>query len=189
MKSHIKPGDQVLVLGPGPIGLLCAQMARIAGAGALIVCGMTRDQSRLKVAAALGATHTVNVEETSVVEIARSIGDGLGVDLVIDATGASESLKLALDVVRPGGQITKVGWGPRPLGFSLDPLVQKAVTLQGSFSHTFKNWERVVEMLASGQINIDPIVTRTAPLEEWHDCFDGMDNGRYVKAVLTPSHA
>lgn len=186
VKSHVRPGDIVLVLGPGPIGLLCAEMTRIAGAGPLIVCGVTGDVSRLGVAGTLGATHTVNVDETSPVEVVRAIGDGLGADLVIDATGASAPLKLALEAVRPGGQVTKVGWGPQPLGFSLDPLVQKAVTLRGSFSHTFKNWEKVVAMLASGQINLEPIISMTTTLEEWRDCFEGMDSGKYVKAVLTP---
>ena len=72
------------------------------------------------------------------------------------------------------------------IGFSLDPLVQKAVTLQGSFSHTFRNWEQVVKLLAGGQINLAPIVSRVSPLEGWRDAFDGMHSGRYVKAVLQP---
>ncbi|HJZ67997.1 MAG TPA: zinc-binding dehydrogenase, partial [Blastocatellia bacterium] len=101
--------------------------------------------------------------------------------------GASAALQMALEIVRPGGQITKVGWGPQPLNFSLDPLVQKAVRLQGSFSHTFKNWEKVVAMLAAGQINLGPIISQVAALDQWQDCFDGMHEGRYVKAVLRPN--
>ena len=57
----------------------------------------------------------------------------LGADCVIDAAGVSATLKIAMDLVRPNGQITKVGWGPQPLGFSIDPLVQKNVTLAGKF--------------------------------------------------------
>jgi alcohol dehydrogenase/L-iditol 2-dehydrogenase len=186
VKSHIRPGDVVVILGPGPIGLLCAEMARLSGAGTLIVSGMAQDAPRLAAARALGATHTVNCQETDLVELVRSVGDGLGADLIVDAAGASAALRQALEIVRPGGQITKVGWGPQPLGFSLDPLVQKAVTLQGSFSHTFKNWEKVIAMLAAGQINLQPIISRVAPLDEWRDCFDGMHDGRYVKAVLQP---
>jgi len=186
-KSHIQPGDTVVVIGPGPIGLLCAEMARLAGASTLIVVGTAQDESRLAAALSIGATHAVNVQETDMPALLRGIGDGLGADLVVDAAGASAALKLALDIVRPGGQITKVGWGPQPLNFSLDPLVQKAVRLQGSFSHTFKNWEKVVGMLASGQINLDPIISQVASLESWQDCFDGMHTGRYVKAVLQPN--
>ena len=186
VKSHIRPGDTVVVLGPGPIGLLCAEMARLAGAGNLIVSGMTRDASRLESARALGVTHAIDGEETDLVDFIRGLSDGLGAELVVDATGASAALELALKIVRPGGQITKVGWGPQPLNFSLDPLVQKAVTLQGSFSHTFRNWEKVVGMLASNQINLDPIISRVAELGDWCECFDGMHSGEYVKAVLQP---
>jgi alcohol dehydrogenase/L-iditol 2-dehydrogenase len=186
VKSHIRPGDIVVVLGPGPIGLLCAEMARISGAGTVIISGMSQDASRLDAAHALGVTYAINAEETDLLALIRELGDGLGADLIVDATGTSIALKQALEIVRPGGQITKVGWGPQPLGFSLDPLVQKAITLQGSFSHTFKNWEKVVAMLDAGQINLDPIISCVAPLETWRDCFDGMHTGRYVKAVLQP---
>jgi alcohol dehydrogenase/L-iditol 2-dehydrogenase len=186
VKSAIRPGDMVVVVGPGPIGLLCAEMARLAGAGTLIVAGITRDASRLEVARTLGITEAVNVENTNLVEYLKELSDGLGADLVVDAAGGSAALQLALEIVRPGGQITKVGWGREPLNFSLDPLVQKAVRLQGSFSHTFQNWEKVVAMLAAGQINLVPMISRVAPLDQWQDCFDGMYSGEYVKAVLRP---
>jgi L-iditol 2-dehydrogenase len=187
VKSPIRPGDTVVVIGPGPIGLLCAEMARIAGARNLIVAGIAQDAPRLEVARALGATHALDVQKTNPVEFLRGISDGLGADVVIDAAGASAALKTALDIVRPGGHITKVGWGPQPLNFSLDPLVQKAVRLQGSFSHTFENWEKVVAMLSARQINLDPIISQVAALDRWKDCFDGMHTGKYVKAVLRPN--
>ena len=186
VKSRVRPGDVVVVLGPGPIGLIAAEMARISGAGTLIVAGMSQDAPRLAAARALGVTHAVDLETADLAALVRTLGDGLGADLVVDATGTSIALKTALDVVRPGGQVTKVGWGPQPLSFSLDPLVLKAVTLQGSFSHTFRNWEQVVKLLASGQINLEPIVSRVSALEGWRDSFDGMHSGRYVKAVLQP---
>jgi alcohol dehydrogenase/L-iditol 2-dehydrogenase len=186
VKSRVKPGDVVVVLGPGPIGLIAAEMARLSGAGTLIVAGVARDAPRLAAARALGVTHAVDIEQTDLAALVREVGDGLGADLVVDASGTSVALKQALEIVRPAGQVTKVGWGPQPLGFSLDPLVQKAVTLQGSFSHTFKNWEQVVRLLASGQVNLEPIVSCVSPLASWQDCFDGMHSGRYVKAVLQP---
>ena len=86
----------------------------------------------------------------------RAEGDGLGVDGVIDAAGVSATLKTAIDIVRPAGWISKVGWGPQPLGFSLDPLVQKNITLQGSFSHNWPIWERVIRLLATGMLDVEP---------------------------------
>src|SRR5204862_2796219 len=161
-KSRLRPGDLVVVLGPGPIGLLAAEMARLGGAAPLVVAGTAADRSRLEAARALGVTHAVEIETTDLAALVRELGDGLGADLVVDATGTSIALKQALDLVRPGGQVTKVGWGPQPLGFSLDPLVQKAVTLQGSFSHTFKNWEQVVRLLAADGIQLGPIISRVS---------------------------
>ena len=187
VKSKIRPGDTVVVLGPGPIGLLCAEMARLSGAGTLVVAGLAQDGLRLAAAQRLGVTHAVNLQETSLTDLVHGLGDGLGAHLVIDAAGASAALQTALEIVRPGGQITKVGWGPQPLGFSLDPLVQKAVTLQGSFSHTFQNWELVVSILDSSQLNLKPLISHVAGFEAWQSCFERMHDGTYVKAVLQPS--
>ncbi len=105
---------------------------------------------------------------------------------MIDAAGVSAALKLAIDIVRPAGQISKVGWGPQPLNFSLDPLVQKAVTLQGSFSHNWPIWERVIGLLSSGQLDIRPVLNRVSPLEQWHEAFEEMHSGPMWKAVLKP---
>ncbi|HND63036.1 MAG TPA: zinc-binding dehydrogenase, partial [Opitutaceae bacterium] len=144
--SRIRPGDRVVVLGPGPIGILCAAIARLAGAQVALV-GLERDRTRLDVAKVYGCE--VIVGDATAWAQAR---DGLGADGVVDAAGASAALKTALELVRPAGWISKVGWGPQPLNFSLDPLVQKNVTLQGSFSHNWPIWERVLALLASGQL-------------------------------------
>ena len=179
--AKIQPGDRVIVLGPGPIGILCAAMARLAGAEVALV-GLDRDRPRLEVAKAYGCE--VIVGDAS--EWARA-RDGLGVDGVVDAAGASAALKTALELVRPAGWISKVGWGPQPLGFSLDPLVQKNITLQGSFSHNWPIWERVLSLLASGQLDVRPITGGIWPLEQWHEAFEKMHSGAIVKAVLKPS--
>jgi L-iditol 2-dehydrogenase len=183
INGRVRPGDNVLVLGPGPIGLLCAMMAKLSGAGRVIVAGLPRDQKRFEAARKVGADVTL---DSGVVEYIAQLGDHFGVDVAIDASGASVTLQTALQVVRPAGQIVKVGWGPQPIQFSLDPLVQKNVTIAGSFSHNWPVWERVISMIVSGQIDLDPIVSRVSPLTEWHDCFEKMERGEHVKAVLEP---
>jgi len=186
VNSRIRPGETVAVIGPGPIGLLCAVMAKLGGAGHLIVIGIPADAERLQVAQRIGADTLLAAGNENVVNWVKDFGDGYGIDLVIDATGVSASLKLALDIVRPAGQITKVGWGPQPFNHSLDPLVQKAVTLRGSFSHNWPVWENVLMLLASGRIDLDPILNRVAPLEEWQKTFGEMHSGKIVKGVLKP---
>jgi alcohol dehydrogenase/L-iditol 2-dehydrogenase len=186
VNSRIRPGDSVAVIGPGPIGLLCILMAKLSGANPLIAIGLPMDAKRLKIASQIGATLTLGAQGEDVLAEVKALGDGYGTDVVIDAAGASPTLKLALDTVRPGGHITKVGWGPQPCGFSLDPLVAKAVTLQGCFSHNWLMWEKVLAMLASNQISLDSILSRVAPLDEWQSCFDAMHSCEIVKGVLKP---
>jgi alcohol dehydrogenase/L-iditol 2-dehydrogenase len=91
-----------------------------------------------------------------------------------------------MELVRPAGYITKVGWGAQPMDFSLDPLVQKAVRLQGSFSHNWPVWERVIVLLASGALDVGPLVGGVWPLRDWRTAFEGMESGALVKAVLRP---
>jgi alcohol dehydrogenase/L-iditol 2-dehydrogenase len=178
--ARIRPGDRVLVLGPGPIGILSAAMARLCGA-TVAVCGLENDCARLDVAKQYGCEPIVG----DATDWARG-GDGLGVDGVVDATGVSAALAAALQLVRPAGWISKVGWGPQPLGFSLDPLVQKNVTLQGSFSHNWPIWERVIRLIAAGTLDVRPITGGVWPLTQWHEAFETMHSGQIVKAVLKP---
>jgi alcohol dehydrogenase/L-iditol 2-dehydrogenase len=184
--SNVRPGDTVAVIGPGPIGLLCAAMAKLSGAGHLLVIGTAVDANRLETAKEMGADTVLGAQGEDIAQWVKDFGDGYGFDLVVDAAGVSASLKLALDIVRPAGQITKVGWGPQPLNFSLDPLVQKAVTLQGSFSHNWPIWEKVLSLLASGKIDLTPVLNRVSPLNDWHDAFEEMHSGKIVKGVLQP---
>lgn len=186
MKTHVRPGDRVLVLGPGAIGLLCLSLAKLSGAGWLGVAGLKQDRERLALGAKLGAGHILDGAAEENLASIRSTGDSLGVDVVIDATGHSAPLQFALSAIRPGGQITKVGWGPQPLNFSLDPLVQKAAHIQGSFSHNWAIWEKVIGLMAAGQLDPTPLIRRVEPLSRWKLCFEEMARGEAVKNVVRP---
>jgi L-iditol 2-dehydrogenase len=184
VNARVKPGDTVVIQGAGTIGAMALQLARISGAGTLIVLGTDVDTQRLEVAAELGAHYTLNVQREDAAAFLRSQGDGFGADVVVDCTGVSAALKQALDLVRPLGTVVKIGWGPQPLNFSLDPLVAKAATLQGSFSHTYGTWERVLQLMASGQLNLDPMIGGIYPLDEWEAGFHAMEVGDNIKSVL-----
>jgi L-iditol 2-dehydrogenase len=178
--SRIKPGDRLIVLGPGTIGILCAAVAKLCGSEVAIV-GLENDRHRLNIAKQYGCEVIIG----DATEWATKT-DGLGADIVIDAAGTSITLKIALRLVRPNGHITKVGWGPQPVGYSLDQLVQKNITLQGSFSHNWPIWERVISLLAGGMLDVKPIIGGTWPITEWHEAFERMYKGDIVKSVLKP---
>ena len=181
VNSDIKPGDRVIVIGPGTIGILCAAIAVLCGAE-VAVLGLENDKERLKIASGYGCDIL-----TKEADDWAKRQDGLGVDCVIDAAGVSATLELALQLVRPKGQITKVGWGPRPLQFSLDPLVQKNVRLQGSFSHNWPIWEKVLSLLSTGKLDVNPIIGGVWSVENWFDAFQAMHSGEVVKSVLKPN--
>jgi alcohol dehydrogenase/L-iditol 2-dehydrogenase len=155
-------------------------VARLCGAEVAIL-GLEADRGRLEIARKYGVETFIN----SATDWARK-RDGLGADLVVDAAGVSATLKIAMDLVRPNGQITKVGWGPQPLNFSIDQIVQKNVRLQGSFSHNWPIWEKVIGLLASGALDVNPIIGGVWPITEWHEAFEKMHTGQVVKSVLRP---
>ena len=185
VNSTIRPGDLVVVLGPGPIGLLCARMAALSGADPLIVVGLSADSARLETARRLGATHVVDAQRENLDEVVRDLNP-LGADLVCDASGASRPLDVALALARPGGQVTKVGWSPDLVPVNVNPLVQKNVRLQGSFSHNFPVWERVIHLLDRRATRPEELVGLTSPLDHWREAFDAMHQGRVIKSVLIP---
>src|SRR5207245_9590839 len=102
VNSTVRPGDLVVVLGPGPIGLLCARMAALAGASPLIVAGLPADGPRLEAARQLGATRTVDVTAERLEDVVCGCSP-LGADLVCDASGSSRTLEIAMRLWRPDG--------------------------------------------------------------------------------------
>ncbi len=185
-QSKIAPGDFVVIIGPGPIGILCAKMASVMGAADIVLVGTDGDEERLALAKEYGATLTINSTRQDPVPIIMGMRDKYGADTVIDAAGFSPTLKLSMDVVRPCGQITKIGWGPAPVGFSLDPLIAKAVTLQGTFSHNWDVWEKSLVLMDKKLIDVNKLITHELPLDKWAESFELMEAKKGLKIVLTP---
>ncbi|MFB9276048.1 zinc-binding dehydrogenase [Cohnella cellulosilytica] len=184
--SHIRPGDHVVIIGPGPIGLMCLQVAKLASPGHLAIVGTKRDAQRLALAERFGADEVIVVEEEDAVARTMAVGDGFGADLVVDCVGISATLQSSIEMVRHGGQVTKVGWGPQPVGFSLDPLIQKAARLQGSFSHKYYQWENVLKLMARQAL--DPLpMTKVYGMDDWERAFDEMHALQHAKSVLLPN--
>lgn len=184
--SKMKPGDLVVIIGPGPIGLLCTQMAKLIGASDIVVVGTSGDESRLDLAIEFGATKVINSSNEDAVNIILGMRDKYGADVVVDTAGFSPALKLSMDVVRPCGEINKIGWGPLPVGFSLDPMISKAVTMNFTFSHNYDVWEKCLVLMENKSIDLNKMITHELTLDKWNDGFELIESKKGLKIVLTP---
>ncbi|GAJ17550.1 unnamed protein product, partial [marine sediment metagenome] len=107
-------------------------------------------------------------------------------DLVIDAAGNSTTLYQSLRLVRRSGQITKIGWGPKPVNFSLDSLIAKSVSLQGSFSHNWQTWEQVLKLMKKCKLKTKPLISHILPTTEWKKGYQLVETKQAIKVLLKP---
>ena len=182
--ARVEPGSTVAVFGAGGVGLAVIQGARIAGARMIIAVDTV--ESKFAKARELGATHTVNMQQQSLEEVLRDLRPD-GADVVCDATGASRPLEDAIKLARPNGQVTKVGWSPDKLAVDMNPLVLHNVRIQGSFSHNYPVWERVIHLLDRRLTRPEAIVGLRSKLDGWREAFDAMHDRRVIKSVLLPN--
>jgi len=185
VKSRIRPGEPVLVIGPGPIGLFCVQIARLSGASPILLVGTEGDGKRLAVGRQIGAEVAVASAEEALAAL-QEVSEGYGAPLVVDAAGNSAALRLALEAVARNGQITKIGWGPAPVGFSLDLLLTKAATLQGTYSHTWRTWEAILSLLKTDALQMEPMITHQMGTEDWERAYRLVESREAVKVLLWP---
>lgn len=185
-KSNLNVGETVVIIGPGPVGLFSLQVARLAGAGTIVVTGTDRDAARLALARELGADVTVDVTREDPAVVVASLGDGYGAHLVIDAAGVPAAIQQSLDVVRRNGQVTKLGWSLVPVNATLDEIVAKAITYQGAFSHTWRTWEAVLELLRLGRIETEPLISEIWPITRWKEAFERLESLEAHKILLHP---
>ena len=174
-----------VVSGPGPIGLLCAQVARAAGS-VVIILGTGADASRFALARQLGFEDLIDVTRENITDVIRERTGGLGVDVAIEAAGAPSSLDGCLALVNRRGTVLQIGLYGRPAPVSVDVLVLKEITLRGTFSSTPSSWITAIDLMGSGQVDTLPLVTQVRPLEDWSAGFDAARAKGEGKIVLTP---
>jgi threonine dehydrogenase-like Zn-dependent dehydrogenase len=166
---RLRVGETIVVLGPGQRGLASVIAAREAGAGCIIVTGLSRDEGKLALAAEFGADHAIDVERDDPVARVREITGGEMADVVVDVTAyATEAVTQAVDIARRGGRIVLGGTkGPKPVpNFLSDKLVGKELTIMGAFGVDWPAYEAAVRLIESGKYPLERMHTHTLPLDE-----------------------
>ncbi|MHA2187406.1 MAG: zinc-dependent alcohol dehydrogenase [Candidatus Thorarchaeota archaeon] len=185
-RTPITPGDIVVVQGPGTMGLIAAQVAKAMGAGKVIMTGVTSDRWRLDIAEKTGTDITIDVQQdTDAVETVREHSDGLGADVVIEASGSGIARAQALDFVKVTGHVSLLGVQGSPTDINLDHMIEKELTMVGTWGTIPSSWVTTLRMMATGQINVKPIITHRLSLDEWEKGFDLMETQTAIKVLFT----
>ena len=183
--SEVRGGETALVIGAGMIGLLTMQAARAAGCGRVLIADV--DATRLRLAERLGASEALHVSGAELThEVVQRTG--AGADVVFEAVGRNETVLAAIDSVRKGGTVTLIGNITPQVTLPLQAIVSRQLRLQGTAASAGE-YPEAIAMMSRGEIEVKPLITAVAPLEEGPRWFERLyaHEPNLMKIVLTPA--
>jgi 2-desacetyl-2-hydroxyethyl bacteriochlorophyllide A dehydrogenase len=183
VQADVKPGDNIAVLGLGPVGLCAVQVARAAGASPVIAIDSV--EQRLELARSFGAT-PVHLTEDNPREAVKRLTSGRGVDAAIDAVGHPDALDLAVRLARKAGTVVAVGVYAEPCQVHMGLVWIKALTLRSGHANVIGHVDRVLGMLAAGTLDPTPLVSHHMGLDDASDAYALYDRREAMKIVLSP---
>ena len=159
-RSDIKPGDEVVVFGPGIVGLMAAKGAQIIGASKVFVVGTDVDEAtRLPLAKQMGF-YPINCEKEDIATAIEQVTGKKTVDVAVEATGAAPAAQACLSLVRKGGSITLLGIYSKANEVFFTPLVRSEIQVYTSYTCTWDNYEQALKLVASGQVDLKPLMSK-----------------------------
>ncbi len=187
-RARITPGESVVVMGVGPIALLSCQMAKIAGAGKIYLCGVTADEPyRLKVAEKLNCfDRFINVQNEDAVKVVMD-ETGVGADLVVEASGANSAIVSSIRMLKKWGTLCAIGMTSRPTAeIPWNEAMMKVLTVQFNMSSSYNGWNIALSLMASGKLDVKSLIS-VMPMTEWEKAFSTLEQGKAMKILLTPN--
>jgi len=188
LRTGLTPGDFVVVQGPGPIGLMTAMVARAAGARDVAIIGTPGDvELRFKAARDLGFSQLINIAEADPVQAVLDLTNGIGADIIAECSGSPKAIPVACDLVRKMGKICAIGLtGGKDVTLPWDKFAFKVCEVIFNLSTMYESWDRTIELIHSGRVPAEQLITHKAPLEEWERVFDDIEQLKALKGVLVP---
>ncbi|MEM2871450.1 MAG: alcohol dehydrogenase catalytic domain-containing protein [Candidatus Caldarchaeum sp.] len=183
--AGVQPGDNVVVVGSGPIGLMHMLLAKLTGAGRVLVVDV--NWSRLRFAEMLGADVIVNSAEQDAWKAVVDETGGVGADLVIEAVGLPETWEQTQRLVRKGGTVLLFGGPPKGTKFAADTytLHYGELRVQGSFHHTPQDVYTTLRLIESGRLPLKKLITNRAKLGDITAVFEALKQGTEIKVAIT----
>jgi L-iditol 2-dehydrogenase len=184
-RAPISNDDTVVVIGAGTIGLFILQAARLRGAAKVIAVDI--NEFRINLARKLGADKLINPLESDLSKAILQETEGKGANVTLEAVGYAKTFANAVSVTRMGGHIVAVGNLEKKAEFDLQQLVAKEHTFTGSYASSGE-FRKCIELVASGKINVEPLISDVLPLEEGPGAFDRLLKAEenLLKIVLEP---
>lgn len=179
----ILPGDTVVVMGPGAIGQLVAQGAKVKGATVVLI-GTKSDRQRLAIAEDLGVDYTYCEFDSDAI---MRLTDGKGADIAVDCTGAQVAISNALGIVKKTGRMIQIGLTKPKLELEYSLLTAREIAIIGSFGHRWVNWEQAIKLMAAGKVQVEKIVTGHFTLGQWREAFAAMESQTGIKILIHPN--
>lgn len=187
-RTRVEPGDFVVVQGPGPIGLIAAMAARAVGAKEVAIIGTPGDiDLRFKKAKELGFDKLINVGSEDPIKAVMDLTGGRGADIVVECSGAPKAIPMIPDMLRKMGKVCVVGLtGGRNVELSWDKFAFKVATVVFNLSTFYTSWDKSIELIASGRIQAEKLITHKEPLANWEAVFKDIEELKALKGVLIP---
>lgn len=176
-------GEDVLITGAGPIGIMAAAIAKHVGARHVVITDI--NDYRLKLAKEMGATCTVNVQEQSLQGVMNQLGMTEGFDVGLEMSGNAQAFNSMLETINHGGRIALLGIFPDEVAIDWSQVVFKGLQIKGIYGREmYETWYKMASMLQSG-LNLDPVITHRLSVDDFEKGFEIMNQGQSGKVILS----
>jgi len=183
---RITAGDVVLVVGPGAIGQMAAQVAKAQG-GVVIVSGTNIDEDRLRLAKELGADYAINVQKESLEDLVNSITGGYGADVVLECSGNARGVDSGLQNIKKRGYYCQIGLCGKKIEFDIERINYKEIHFSGSIGSRGQSWDRTLQLMSMKKVNLAPLASKEYTILEWEEAFRAFENKEGYKIMLNPA--
>jgi len=175
-------GEDVLITGAGPIGIMAAAVARHVGARHVVITDI--NDYRLELAKKMGATRTVNVSREKLPDVMKDIGMTEGFDVGLEMSGVAVAFRDMLSAMNHGGKIAMLGIPPGEMAIDWSQVIFKGLILKGIYGREmFETWYKMASLIQSG-LDLSPIITHQFSVDEFQTGFDTMGSGESGKVIL-----
>lgn len=175
-------GEDVLITGAGPIGIMAAAVAKHVGARHVVITDL--NPYRLELAEKMGATRAVNVGTTSLKDVMNELGMTEGFDVGLEMSGVPAAFRDMLDKMNNGGKVAMLGIPPTDVAVDWNQVIFKGLTIKGIYGREmFETWYKMASLLQSG-LDISPVITHQYSIDDFQKGFDTMGSGQSGKVIL-----